>query len=244
MALAGAFIGLGAWFRMDSLLLSPVILVLRWQQSTPQQALLATTMAAAVSVMVLMVALGAVRLPLLAAWTDSFRRSNVASWQMLRTNGWLMLGFVPTLLCAAGTLRLLFRRAAGAIDAHPRRHTASLAVYGASFTTPKYLYYATPFLLLPALSGLSDIVQAPVYAVRRLGAVLILLVAVESALGVQTSSVEFRRFDPPPSPPHVVAHASRATMASSPGRSVSSRQATCPPRSPRRKDRAGAWKSP
>jgi hypothetical protein len=195
LILAGLLIGFGGWLRMDSLLLSPLALLLRAQAVRPGPALRETAVIAAVSVLTLALGCATVGLGPTAISQQVAAREVVRDWHTLLVNGWLVLGPVATL---ASLLGLLWLGASGRwqplglvlVGVVP-----SLAFYGGNFTSPKYLYYAAAWMLLPVLCGLPRLWQAGRAGAWVAGAVLAAF-AGESLLGVQSSSPEFRRFDP------------------------------------------------
>lgn len=192
---AGLLIGFGGWLRMDSLLLSPLVLLLRVQTVRPGQALRETAAVAAVSVLTLLLGCAAIGLGPATIAQQVSAREVVRDWHTLLVNGWLVLGPVTTLASLLGILwlgasarwRQLGLVLAGAVP--------SLAFYGGNFTSPKYLYYAAAFLLLPALCGLQKLIQAGRAGPWVAGTVLAAF-AGENLVGIQSSTPEFRRYEP------------------------------------------------
>ena len=206
---AGLFLGLGAWLRMDSLLLAPVVLPLRLACGSPRRALLETAEIALVTLLTLLVVCAAVHTPLTAAWREFSQRKNFNVMQMLWVNGWLALGVVATVAGLFGLGHLIRHQRWWLLGVVAAGSAPCLLVYGGNFTTPKYLYYAAPFLILPGLAWLQALLSDDTGRPRqnsRLAFSVVALFAIEAVFGVQTSSAAFRRFDP--APPFLVLHSS------------------------------------
>ena len=201
-ALAGALLGAAGWLRLDSLLAAPAVLALRWSRRGFPAAARETAGIAAAAALVLVTAFELTRLSPLDAWADFSRRPDFSGWGPFRVRGPLVMGYAASLVCAGGVAWLLARRLWRPLLLVFAGGAPSLIVYGGSLTTPKYLFYATPFLLLPGLLLLGHLLRPGGRDARlrmSVGGVLIGLQVSELLFGVQTSSAAFRRFDPLPS---------------------------------------------
>jgi hypothetical protein len=197
--LAGGLIGLGGWLRMDSLLLSPVVLALRLSQFAPRRAIIDTAEVALSSVLAVVATLSATGLSVLDVWESFSQRESFTSWQMFSVKGWLVLGFGASITTLSGLLWLVHGRRWSLLGLVVMGSFLSIAVYGGSFTTPKYLYYAAPFLLLSALAWIGNWWTAPTSSSvwrRGVAAALVTMCIFEAFVGVQSSDDNFRRFDP------------------------------------------------
>lgn len=197
---AGLLIGLGGWLRLDSLLLSPVVLVLRLGHVPSGRALRETAEIALVSCAALLAACAACGLSLEMSWREFMGRDNFSQWQPLRVNGWFALGFVASATSMIGTVWLCLTRRWNQLGLAVTASGLPLVVYGGSFVSPKYFYYGAPLMLLPALSLLAGLLGAAGRPRRWLAFGLLAAFAGEALFGVQTAS-QFRRFDP--SPPRI-----------------------------------------
>lgn len=191
---AGLLIGLGGWLRLDSLLLSPLVLVLRLMANPVINPVRETAETAVASLLTLAPAFLLAGLPFEASLREFMGRDNFSNWHTLGVIGWLALGHVATIMSAGGILWLCLRRRWGLAALAAAATGLSLAVYGGSFVSPKYLYYAAPFLMLPALTLLAALLGVPGWR-RVLGGGLLALCFAEIFLGLQTAS-PFRRSDP------------------------------------------------
>ncbi|MEJ1971705.1 MAG: hypothetical protein WDM96_04185 [Lacunisphaera sp.] len=199
--LAGVLLGLAGWLRLDSLLISPVVLALRWSHGTPGQAVKETVHAATASVLALVAAFFIVGASFPEAWAAFTARGNFSDWSVLRINGWLVLGYTASAISLFSLVWLFFRRQWATLALVIAAGAGPFLIYGGSFASPKYFHAATPFFLLPVLVLLREFLApaGPAPQVRRgLAGLFIGLHVTEALVGVQTSSAEFRRFDPAP----------------------------------------------
>jgi hypothetical protein len=195
--LAGVVLGLGGWLRMDSLLISPAALGLRLLGAEPRRAWRETSEMAAAGILTLVTACAVSSVSWHAAWEAFTARDNLRDWRMLRINGGLVLGYATTLICLAGIFLAGWARQWRVLTLILAGVLPSLAVYGGNFTTPKYLYYAAPFLLLPGLALTAGLLRSANFRRVGLGVVLLLFPLAETTAGIQSASA-FRRFDPQP----------------------------------------------
>ncbi|MBC7365666.1 MAG: hypothetical protein H7343_02450 [Undibacterium sp.] len=206
---AGVLIGLGGYFRLDSLLLSPALLALRLgiAHDPLTRALRTTAVTALIAAATLLTAFTLSEVSLQTAWSAFSNRGSVVTWNPLWVKGWLVLGFVATVTAWLGLGWLVVRRNWSLLALILAGSLPSLAVYGGSFTTPKYLYYAVPFLALPIFDLVRE-AWTQTGAWRTIGRSAALLAValhlLEGTFGVQTSSEEFRRFIPAPSPANLL----------------------------------------
>ncbi|HRI80832.1 MAG TPA: hypothetical protein PLF88_00195 [Opitutaceae bacterium] len=199
LCLAGFLLGLGGWMRVDSLLVAPVVLALRWLAVLPMQAIKETSITAATAMLTVLAAYVISETSLAATWATFLSRDNFTDWQPLWINGWLVLGYSASATTLFGLAWLGIRRQWVAPALMVAAGLIPLAIYGASFVSPKYLHSAAPFLLLPALFLIRELIAAtgPWMRCRRgLAWMFIGLHATEAIVGVQTSSADFRRYDP------------------------------------------------
>lgn len=194
---AGLLIGVAGWLRMDSLLLSPVVLALRLARQPDGRAARETSEVAVASGLALLAACTACGLSLADSWREFMGRDNYSDWGMLRVNGWLTLGYAATAASVIGAGWLCFQRRWQVLCLVALGCALTLAIYGGSFASPKYFYYTAPFMLLPGLSLVAGLLDSARILRRVLAGGLITLHLSEALLGIQTAS-EFRRFDPAP----------------------------------------------
>jgi MFS family permease len=193
---AGLLLGLGGWFRLDSLTLSPVVLLLRLQVAPPRRAFLETARVAAASLVGLALACAAIGLsPQEILGQATTRGGLVTDWNLLNLYGWSTLGYVATAAALAGLAWMAITRRWLFLALALTGVLLPLAPYARNFTSQKYLYYAVPFLLLPLISWLQAL-WAGRAAGRRATVLILAAIAAESLVGLQTSAPEFRRYDP------------------------------------------------
>jgi hypothetical protein len=182
---------------MDSLLLSPVVLALRLAQSSPGRAVRDTIEIAVLSGLTLLAACTACGSTLDAAWKEFTGRDSFQHWQMLGVNGWLVLGYVATVVSGIGLVWLGVNRRWPLVVLVVTGGLLSLAIYGGSFVSPKYLYYASPLLLLPGLVLLASLLNSTRRLPRIAAWGILACYFGEALCGLQTGS-PFRCFDPAP----------------------------------------------
>jgi hypothetical protein len=144
---AGLLLGVAGWLRMDALVVAPVVLALasgRWTER-----LYSTAETALVTVGTLLI---------LNAWGGV---SPADSWQVYSGKnvhiGYgplfsalpLLLTFTGIVGTLAGLTWLIARQAGRLLGIFVLGVGPSIVLHGQSITTPKYLYYAAPFMLLP-----------------------------------------------------------------------------------------------
>jgi hypothetical protein len=189
---------LGGWLRLDALLLTPAFpVLLLWRQTQPVAVLRETLFGALASLALLTAFFFFSDVSLRSAWQAYSARDGGASWQRLFSVGWLTLSGALVLAALAGLWVIVRRRDYRLLALLLAAIVPSLWVYGRSLTTTKYLYYAAPFLVLPAIVWLKALAPSS-RPLHRLGlSAWCGLAFIELFLGVRTASPDARRFEPP-----------------------------------------------
>lgn len=201
---AGLGLGLAGWLRADSLLVSPAVLaLLYWREPRALPAIVQTTRIAVVAVLAFIALLLAAGVsPVRAVQAYAERPNLLGSWSAARDTALVLLS--PALLVAilAGLGRLLRRRETPLLLVVAAGCLPSIAIYGASLTTPKYFYYLIPFALLPAaaLARAAFTAEPPAPAARRKWVLATVLVAALADLfvGLRVLKAEWRLLDTSP----------------------------------------------
>ena len=201
---AGVLLTLAGWLRADSLLVAPACLgIAYWREKQWQPALIRTAVIAVIS---------------LAGFLGLYALSGASlgdSFAVYQQRGFLHSGWrtfvevFPQLLSPA--LALAGLAGLGLLLSPPRRAlglvfitgvAASFLAHGTELTTPKYFYYITPFLLVPALALIDWLMRAapawPRSLRRAAGLAAVSLLVVDSVLGLRTLTPVQRYFLPAP----------------------------------------------
>jgi hypothetical protein len=195
--IAGAVIAFGAWLRLDALLPTLAFLPLLVASHVLwRRAFVCTAFAAVVALLLLVALLAVSGLTPCDSWMVYQTRTAGTDWSPLLTRGWLALSSTMGLGSAAGLILWLVRRQWALLVVTILGSLPSIAVYGRSLTTPKYLYYAIPFLALPALWTIAAIASARHGVIRCVKFAWLAVLALEVFTGLRTSNERFRRFDP------------------------------------------------
>ncbi len=194
---AAALIALGAWVRMDSLLITPVFLPLAFAQCGDlRRAMLRTAVVALASAAGLLVLLAVSGTSLTEAWSTYVSQPYGEGWISLWHKFWLVGSILITAATVLGVIYLLICKDALLIVCGLCAGLPAVLVYGHTFTTTKYLYYAVPFAVFVCVGTAIKILQRDSRRGRlAIGAAVLALVA-EGFIGVRTTSDEFRRFFP------------------------------------------------
>lgn len=193
----GCAIATAGWIRLDVLLISPVILPLLIHRS--ESLILGvkrTAVVAGIAGVLLLVLLGLSGVSPTDSWGTYSSRDGGTSFASLGRLWWVTTSPAWSLIILAGVLGLIINRKCWLLSVIFLAAAPTFIVYGRSFTTTKYLYYAVPFTLIPGFWLINELSRS---SRKRLyiGAYLIAAgIAVESLLGVRTSSETLRRFDP------------------------------------------------
>ena len=201
---AGLLLALAGWLRLDCLLVAPACLGLAyWREKQWRTAICQTALIAGISLVAVLglYALSGARL------SDAF---GVYGQRGFLHTDWLIFAEVfPLLLSPALALAAL---AGLGLLLLPRWRTAglvfvcgvavSLPVHGTELTTPKYFYAIVPFLLLPALVLVDELVRKaaswPGRRRRVACAAAMTLVLADGLLGLRTLAELQRIFRPSP----------------------------------------------
>jgi len=157
VAIAGALIGLGAWCRLDALVLTPAFFFLRWNQKTLRRAVIETLQAALVAIVTLVALYAAIHV----GWRDileiySGRDTDAGYGRTLA--GFYQISSLGILLAAGwGGWICCRRREFLPLALLLAVLGPSLFLYSKSLMTPKYFYYLTPFLAILAAAGATDL---------------------------------------------------------------------------------------
>jgi hypothetical protein len=199
--IAGVLLSIGGWLRMDSLLVAPAFLLLVYKPNAGWwPAILRTSVAAITCLASLWVLFSASEVSLTDALQSYRDRDGAGSWNELFNLIWYV-GSAPWLcvvLIGVGLLVVkkqwlpLFIFAAGVV--------LTLAVYGRSFTTTKYCYFAIPFAAIPAAEFFKYLKAANGKVLQAAFVVCVAAIVTDTLLGIRTSSAEYRRFDVSDSP--------------------------------------------
>ncbi len=194
VVIAGVLIGLGAWCRLDALVLAPAFFFFRHEE-TLHRAVIETLQAALVAILTLVGLYAMIHV----GWRDIMEiysgRDTDAGY------GRTFAGFYQV-----SSLGILLAAGWGAWICGRRREwmpgmlflavlAPSLFLYSKSLTTPKYFYYLTPFLAILAAAGVADFFKN---RRRWLGGTILAVTVAEWLTGVRTTRTEFRRFTPNP----------------------------------------------
>lgn len=202
---AGLCFALGAWCRIDSLMLPPAALVLFWRHARFSVACLRTALVAAISLVALTLLLLSVGLSwprVLHHFTELTNTVGVLGYGYTAANLYLETSLVLT-ACAVGGLALAAWRREWLIPAlFASVALPGLYVHGNYLASPKYLYFLAPVLALCAAMLLRAVLPhllRKTSLLRRLAAALLVLaLAAEYLTSLRTSTAEFRRFTPAP----------------------------------------------
>jgi len=193
---AGAVIAAGGWLRLDALLVTPVLLPALLAGQVPwRRAFLRTAVVAVVVLFLLLTLLRASGLGVTDSWKLYLTRPG-SDWSLLLTRGWLALSLSWGLGGVAGLVLWLLRGQWLLLAVTVFGSLPSIAGYGGSLTTPKYLFYALPFLALPAVWSAAAASRSNGLLGRWLGRAWLLVLVGELFTGVRTSSAEYRRYEP------------------------------------------------
>jgi len=195
LAIAGALFGLGGWCRLDSLVLTPALLVILWRRETPARALIMTLQSALVTMISLVVLFAAIHVSLREILGVYSARGEERGY--FRTlMGFHVVTSVGILLAAGWGAVICWRRHVfWPILLFVSVLIPTLYLYSKSLGTPKYFYYLTPFLALLAATGVRNIVTD---RRRLLGGAVLIVAAAEWVTGLRTARTEVRRFTPEP----------------------------------------------
>jgi hypothetical protein len=199
LGLAAACLAVGGWLRTDALLITPVVLPLRFVLTPRPRAWRDTAGVAAAAAILWIILLRWTGVGLSSLWSDFAGRDAAGNPTQILAVGWLVLGHVATVCGGLGVIGLIGRRRWKLLAVAAAGALLPVLVYAGNFTSPKYFHSAVPFLLLPAVwlylelrnHGRSGSRWAAVAAVA-----LVLLHLGEGAIGIQSSSPAFRRYDP------------------------------------------------
>lgn len=199
-AWSGLLLALAGWMRADSLLIAPACFgLILWQQRGLRTAVgrtcaIACTAVAGVALLYFLSGTS----PLHGASAYAGRDNFSTDLRVLAETNLQLLS--PALLLAAigGNAILLVQRNFSLLFLAVTGCAATLFLYGASLTTPKYFYYFVPFALLPALH-LIDVVVRCVRELPRVFAVGAAVIAVlifigDGVLGLRTLQPRERYF--------------------------------------------------
>lgn len=202
LALA-VLLGVAGWIRIDCLLISPAVAALSWRRHRALRPfcreIVPTALLAMALLTLLYFASDVTPMDVFSAYRD--RGSNQAWGPTIRmycvvTSGLVgvlsLFGLAQLGLRRQWALQLVWLGGAG----------LSLAIYGRSLASNKYLYLATPFFILAAVFAAQDLARRWPrwprvwrFATITLGVALLLL---DTVAGVLTSSPAFRLFEPRP----------------------------------------------
>lgn len=197
---AGLALAAAGWLRADSLLIAPACLGLAYWSHRKWWPALARTAAIA------LVAMGAVGVlyalsgtsPFAAAGAYAGRGYLLSGWRTLLETTLLLLSPALALAAIAGAGLLVIRREFAPGLVLLTGFLPSLLAYGTSLTTPKYFYYAVPFLLIPAVL-LADWLRLRLQPWPRLATVALgVILAADGLLGLRTLEPAQRYFTTAP----------------------------------------------
>ena len=197
---AGLVLTLAGWLRADSLLVAPACLGLaywqerQWKPAITRTALIALTTLTGIFLLYWLSGTSV----LLSLGSYAERGYLLSSWRVLLESPVQLLSPALAVGGALGFVLLLWRRQSALGLVVISGTIASVAVYGASLTTPKYFYYLVPFVLIPALhlvDGLRPwLLRQPRTAALALAGVLLC----DGLLGLRTLNQPQRYFTTAP----------------------------------------------
>ena len=199
LLIAAALIAIGAWIRMDSLLITPAFLPLAFAQSGQMRAaFLRTAGVAAASGLLLLILLKVSGTSLGEAWSTYITQPYGEGWISLWHRIWLVgsISFAGLVIIAIAAL-IAVGDSLAIVTAFAATLPAML-VYGHTFTTTKYLYYPLPFIVFIVLSAAVKGISSEQTWPRIIVGLGIAATAMEGLIGVRSSSDEFRRFSVQP----------------------------------------------
>ena len=196
-------LALAGWIRIDCVLISPVVVALSWQRHRGLwpviREVVPTTLLSLALLGLLYFASGVNFGDFFAAYRD---RGGDAGWGPTVRMYCIVTSGLVGLLSLLGLALLVLQRKWSLLLVWVGGTGLSLAVYGHSLASNKYLYLAAPFFILAAVFAAQDILgrwpalpRAWRYATAGIAGALLLF---DTVAGVLTSSPSYRRFEPRP----------------------------------------------
>lgn len=189
LLLAGFFIGAGAFFRFDFALMgfSTLPLLLRRQESCKAIiSFIIIGLAGGVVAIGLMLLFGANPLDLLS--TSRAHLNSSGSWiTILRLNALTLAEFFPistAVLLLIGVFAVCRRGQAVELSLILVGFLPLWLAYSMALTTPKYLYYALPFLLFGCITGLKYLFELAASGGNKILGALTLVLVLQLLIGV------------------------------------------------------------
>lgn len=195
--LIAGLIAIAGWIRLDVLLISPVFAPLLILQAKNFLSGLGRTAAIAAGTVALLLSfLWLSGVSPVESWETYSARDGEGSIMLLGRLWWITSSPIWSVVVLAGIAGLVIKRRWWMLCILFCAITPSIWIYGRSFTTTKYLYYAMPFVLLPGFWLLSESIRSSRKIYNITAIIVVSGMVAEACIGVRTSSKMLRRFEP------------------------------------------------